>query len=76
MYELIQIRIFDDISGDTGTEDVADTLVEHQLGRHAGIDATDHYGGGELSACGRPNLFEEIAVPHVLRVEADHSKQQ
>ena len=53
-----------------GAEDVADALIEYQFGRHAGIDAADDDGRGKLSARGCPNLFEQIAVPHVLRDEA------
>jgi hypothetical protein len=52
----------DEVPGDAGDEDVADSLVEDQLGRHPAVDAPDERRERRLPGRGRSNLGKEIAV--------------
>jgi hypothetical protein len=56
--------VVDNVISNAGAEDIADALIEDQLGSNTGIDAADDYGRGEGRS--RPDLAEEVTVPHVL----------
>jgi ApbE superfamily uncharacterized protein (UPF0280 family) len=48
----------DKVAGDAGGEDVADVLVEHQLGRHSAVDTADNGGKRSLTSGGRADLSQ------------------
>ncbi len=63
------IRV-DEITGDSSDKDVANPLVEDQLGRHTAVDTSDHRSEWRLSRRRRPNLGHEIAVNAPARDKA------
>jgi hypothetical protein len=60
----------DEIAGDPRDENVADALIEHQLRRHAAVDAADHRGERRLAVGGGSDLLHEVAVDALAGGEA------
>ena len=58
------------LPGNARAEDVADTLIEYEFGRHPGIDAADHRRERRLPPCGLLRLLDQIAIDAVAANEA------
>ena len=54
-----------EIARDPGAEDVADPLIEDDLGRNPEVDAADDGGEGRLLLRRLPDLFHQVAVDRV-----------
>ena len=54
--------IADEISRDAGIEDVAEPLIEDQLGRGPRVDAAENGREGELTLAGLVDLSDQVAV--------------
>lgn len=52
----------EDISGNSDTENIAEALVEDQLGRGTRVHAAENHGKRVLAGFGFIDLFEQIAV--------------
>ena len=59
-----------EIAGDACREDRSQALIEHQLGRHAAVDAANDRGKRCLTLRGLPHLLHQIAVDGLARRKA------